>query len=90
MRPTPTRLPDNLLAPACRTLGVEGSPDEALLNPALRAVVQAAVRAQIEGRPRRRADRFTAPRPFPTQTSLGFSDGCVDIKRRAANDLDED
>lgn len=90
MRPTPTRLPDDLLAPACRTLGVEGSADEALLNPAVRAAVQAAVRAQIVGRPQRRTGRFAEPRTTPTQTSLGFDDQCVDIKRRAANDIDEE
>jgi hypothetical protein len=56
MRPTPTRLPDHMLAPACRTLGVEGAPDEALLSPAVRAAVQAAVRAQQfqPARPRER------------------------------------
>jgi hypothetical protein len=91
MRPTPTRLPDDLLAPACRTLGVEGSPDEALLNPAVRAVVQAAVRAQIVGRPQRRTGRMVTPRAAaPVQSSLGFDDNVVDIKRRAANDTDED
>lgn len=90
MRPTPTRLPDDLLAPACRTLGVEGSVDEALLNPAVRAAVQAAVRAQIVGRPQRRTGRFTQPRAVPSQASLGFDDQCVDIKRRAANDIDEE
>jgi len=89
MRPTPTRLPDDLLAPACRTLGVEGSADEALLNPAVRAAVQAAVRAQIVGRPQRRTGRFTQPRAVPTQASLGFDEQFVDVKRRAANDIDE-
>jgi hypothetical protein len=90
MRPTPTRLPDDLLAPACRTLGVEGDVEEALLNPAVRAAVQAAVRAQLVGRPQRRAGRFSAPRTTPTQSTFGFDDQCVDIKRRAANDIDED
>ncbi|CAG9256133.1 hypothetical protein [Paraburkholderia caribensis] len=91
MRPTPTRLPDDLLAPACRTLGVEGSPDDALLNPALRAAVQAAVRAQIVGRPQRRTGRMVAPLGVAAvQTTLGFDERSVDIKRRAANDTDED
>ncbi|SIT43737.1 conserved hypothetical protein [Paraburkholderia piptadeniae] len=91
MRPTPTRLPDDLLAPACRTLGVEGSPDEALLNPAVRAAVQAAVRAQIVGRPLRHTGRTLTPRAVaPIQSSLGFDDNVVDIKRRAANDTDEE
>lgn len=89
MRPTPTRLPDHMLAPACRTLGVEGEPDEALLSPAVRAAVQAAVRAQLHPNPKAR--RSSQPRrQFSDQTSLGFDDQCVDIKRRAANDIDED
>ncbi|WP_168793566.1 hypothetical protein [Paraburkholderia aromaticivorans] len=89
MRPTPTRLPDDLLAPACRTLGVEGEPDEALLSPAVRAAVQAAVRAQLHPNPKAR--RSSQPRSqLGDQTSLGFDDQCVDIKRRAANDIDED
>lgn len=90
MRPTPTRLPDDLLAPACRTLGVEGDVEEALMNPAVRAAVQAAVRAQLVGRPQRRTGRFCAPRSLPSQTTLRFDDDRVDIKRRAANDKDED
>lgn len=88
MRPTPTRLPDEMLAPACRSL-VDGSPDEALLTPAVRAAVQAAVRAQLHPSPRTR--RASQPRrQFSSQPSLGFDDECVDIKRRAANDIDED
>lgn len=91
MRPTPTRLPDELLAQACRTLGVEGAPDEALLNPAVRAAVQAAVRAQIVGRPQRHVGRFTTPRRDPeTQTCFAFDDSFIDLKRRAANDGDEE
>lgn len=88
MRPTPTRLPDELLAPACATLGA-GAPDAALSNPALRAAVQAAVRARLHPNPRA---RHAAPRlrqHAAAQPSLGF-DGAVDIKRRAANDLDEE
>lgn len=88
MRPIPTRLPDELLAPACRTLGVD--PDEALLNPAVRAAVQAAVRAQIVGRPQRHVGRAVPPRATPTQAPLAFDENYVDIKRRAANDKDED
>jgi hypothetical protein len=88
MRPTPTRLPDDLLAPACRTLGVEGSADEALLNPAVRAAVQAAVRAQIVGRPRRHVGPFTSSRATPAQETFGFDDNVVDLKKRAANDED--
>jgi len=75
-----------MLAPACRTLGIVGVPDEALLNPAVRAAVQAAVRAQLAGRPVRRA----APRAVVIQTAFGFDHNSVDIKRRAANDRDED
>lgn len=88
MRPTPIRLPDEMLAPACRSL-VDGSPDDALHSPAVRAAVQAAVRAQLNPNPRAR--RSSAPRrQFGTQPTLGFDDECVDIKRRAANDIDED
>ncbi|AIP30453.1 hypothetical protein DR64_777 [Paraburkholderia xenovorans LB400] len=89
MRPTPTRLPDEMLAPACRTLGVEGEPDDALLSPAVRAAVQAAVRAQLHPNPKAR--RSSQPRRrIGDQTSLAFDDQCVDIKRRAANDIDEE
>lgn len=88
MRPTPTRLPDELLAAACRTLGVD--PDEALMNPAVRAAVQATVRAQIVGRPQRHVGRAVPPRAAPTQAPLALGDDFVDIKRRAANDKDED
>lgn len=91
MRPTPTRLPDELLAQACRTLGVEGAPDEALLNPAVRAAVQAAVRAQIVGRPQRHVGHAITPRRASiTQTCFAFDDSFVDLKRRAANDGDEE
>lgn len=91
MRPTPTRLPDELLAQACRTLGVEGTPDEALLNPAVRAAVQAAVRAQIVGRPPRHVGRHVAPRAERlNQTCFAFDDNIVDLKKRAANDGDEE
>ncbi|WP_069267385.1 hypothetical protein [Paraburkholderia nodosa] len=91
MRPTPTRLPDELLAQACRTLGVEGAPDEALLNPAVRAAVQAAVRAQIVGRPQRHVGRHVTPRAESrTQTCFAFDDQIVDLKRLAANDADEE
>lgn len=86
MRPTPARLPDELLAPACATLGA-GTPEVALSNPALRAAIQAAVRAQQHPNPKARR---AAPRPrqqAAAQSSLGF-DGSVDIKRLAANDLD--
>lgn len=90
MRPTPVRLPDDVLAPACQTLGIEGSPDEALLNPAVRAAVQAAVRAQILPRPLRRRIHQTQLTAARLQTTLGFDREGVDIKRRAANDKDED
>lgn len=86
MRPQPARLPDELLAPACAMLGA-GTPEVALSNPALRAAIQAAVRAQQHPNPK--ALR-AAPRPrqhAAAQSSLGF-DGSVDIKRLAANDLD--
>ena len=88
MRPTPIRLPDELLAPACATLGA-GAPESALRNPALRAAIQAAVRAQQHPNPRARRAAPRPRQPAAAQSSLGF-DGSVDIKRRAANDLDEE
>jgi hypothetical protein len=88
MRPTPVRLPDELLAPACLTLGA-GTPDAALSNPALRAAVQAAVRAQMNPNPRalRRAPSRHATSAYP---QLELAPPPVDNKRRAANDLDEE
>jgi hypothetical protein len=87
MRPVPVRLPDEVLAPACRALGVDESPVD--LCPALRAAVQAAVRAQMNPNPRAR--RFSTPRVVSAQQgAFGFDDQCVDIKRRAANDFDEE
>lgn len=88
MRPTPVRLPDELLAPACLTLGA-GTPDVALSNPALRAAVQAAVRAQLNPNPRalRRPPTRRAGAAHP---QLDLVTPPVDIKRRAANDLDEE
>ncbi|MGQ7907267.1 MULTISPECIES: hypothetical protein [Burkholderia] len=87
MRPTPTRLPDDVLAPACATLGA-GSPEQALSNPAVRAAIQAAVRAQLHPNPKIRdvqSRRNARPvRPAPDH-GVDF-----DIKRRAANDCDED
>ncbi|HEF4732701.1 hypothetical protein KDW57_23175 [Burkholderia multivorans] len=87
MRPTPTRLPDDVLAPACATLGA-GSPEQALSNPAVRAAIQAAVRAQLNPNPRARnaaPQRTTHPTPATRGNAVDF-----DIKRRAANDCDED
>ncbi|WP_124668890.1 hypothetical protein [Burkholderia seminalis] len=87
MRPTPTRLPDDVLAPACATLSA-GSPEKALSNPALRAAIQAAVRAQLNPNPKVRdvtIKRMARPARASTTAELDF-----DIKRRAANDRDED
>ncbi|WP_131753562.1 hypothetical protein [Burkholderia vietnamiensis] len=87
MRPTPIRLPDDVLAPACATLGA-GSPDKALSNPALRAAIQAAVRAQLHPNPKvrdvtsKRVARVVRP---ALDVEIDF-----DIKRRAANDRDDD
>ncbi|MHB9833863.1 hypothetical protein Q8F57_003390 [Paraburkholderia terrae] len=88
MRPTPVRLPDELLAPACLTLGA-GAPDTALSNPALRAAVQAAVRAQLNPNPRalRRPPTRRAAAVYPL---LELAPPPFDNKRRAANDLDEE
>lgn len=88
MRPSPTRLPDELLAPACATLNA-GEPEAALSNPALRAAVQAAVRAQLHPNPKARCAAPRSKQRAAAQASFGF-DGSVDIKRRAANDLDEE
>ncbi len=90
MRPTPTRLPDDLLAPACRALGLD-TPDQ--LNEATRAAVQALMRAQIVGRPQRHVGRHVTPRVEReprTQTCFTFDDQTVDLKRLAANDADEE
>lgn len=87
MRPTPTRLPDDVLAPACAALGA-GSPEQALSNPAVRAVIQAAVRAQLHPNPKvcdMTLKRFARTVRLTADVDLDF-----DIKRRAANDRDED
>ncbi|KPD17240.1 hypothetical protein ADM96_20210 [Burkholderia sp. ST111] len=68
---------------------VDGDTDVAIANPAQRAAIQAAVRAQLHPNPKAR--RTSQPRrQFNEQPSLGFDDQYVDIKRRAANDIDED
>jgi len=86
MRPVPVHLPDEVLEPACRAMGLPSPSD---LPPAVRAAINAQVHAQREPNPRvRRAPRVLA-RPV-NQASLGFDDQCVDIKRRAANDHDEE
>lgn len=88
MRPTPTRLPDDLIAPVCRAMGLG---DPADLNEATRAVAQAQTRAQIVGRPQRRVGHYAPPRAAASvQTTLGFHEDVVDVKRRAANDIDEE
>ncbi len=88
MRPTPTRLPDELLMRTAPHL-VDGDPAEAITNTPVRAALQAATRAQLHPNPKVR--RSSQPRrQIGDQTSLGFDDQCVDIKRRAANDIDEE
>ncbi|WP_155634230.1 hypothetical protein [Burkholderia cepacia] len=87
MRPTPTRLPDDVLAPACATLGA-GSPEQALSNPAVRAAIQAAVRAQLHPNPKVRD--VTLKRGARDVRPAAGADLDFDIKRRAANDRDED
>ncbi|WP_321810111.1 hypothetical protein [Burkholderia sp. BCC1985] len=87
MRPTPTRLPDDVLAPACATLGA-GSPEQALSNPAVRAAIQAAVRAQLHPNPKVRDVTFK--RVARAVRPAADADPNFDIKRRAANDRDED
>ncbi len=87
MRPVPARLPDEMLAPACATLGA-GSPEQALSNPALRAAIQAAVRAQLHPNPKVRD--VTSKRVARTTRPAADIEIDFDIKRRAANDRDED
>lgn len=87
MRPTPVRLPDDALTPVCVAMGIEQSPSD--MPPELRAAVQAQRRAQMNPNPR--ALRFSTPRVVSAQQgAFGFDDQCVDIKRRAANDFDEE
>ncbi|MEX3817362.1 hypothetical protein [Paraburkholderia sp. BR14312] len=81
MRPTPERLPDEQLAPVCRAMGLE-EPER--LNEATRAAVQAATRAEMQ--PNRKAPRRQPCAP----TSFAFGDRFKDMKRRAANDFDEE
>lgn len=86
MRPVPVYLPDEVLEPACRAKGLPSPGD---LPPALRAAINAEVHAQREPNPRVRRTPRVLTRPV-NQASPGFDDQCVDIKRRAANDLDEE
>jgi hypothetical protein len=87
MRPVPVRQSDEMLAPFCRAMGIEQSPRE--LSPAVRAAVNAQLNAQMNPNPRAR--RYSTPRVVPVQQgAFGFDDQCVDIKRRAANDFDEE
>ena len=85
MRPVPVHLPDEALEPLCRALGLPAPHD---LTPPMRAVVNA--RANAIRNPNPRVRRPARQRPLSNQTSLGFDEHCVDIKRRAANDIDED
>lgn len=86
MRPVPVRHSDEALAPVCVALGI-GKPDE--LSPPMRAVANAIKNAELNPNPR--AQRFSTPRVVSAQQgAFGFDDECVDIKRRAANDFDED
>lgn len=86
MRPVPVHLPDEALEPVCRAMGLPSPCD---LPPAVRAAVNAQAHAQREPNPRVRRSPRVPVRPVH-QASLGFDDQCVDIKRRAANDLDEE
>jgi hypothetical protein len=59
------------------------------LNPAERATAQLIARARQHPNPRGR--RFVRSLPSSgSQAAFGFDEHCVDIKRRAANDLDEE
>lgn len=86
MRPTPVHFPDEALEPACRAMGL---PSPGSLPAALRAAIQAQLHAQLQPNPRAR--RLSRPHPVLCgQTSLGLDDRRIDIKRRAANDIDEE
>jgi hypothetical protein len=83
MRAAPVKPSDEMLEQACPAF-VEGEPSAALSNPAVRAVVEAAVRAQMAPRrPSVLSRRIAAPLPVPRH-------GAIDAKRRAANDFDEE
>ena len=87
MRPVPVHRSDEMLAPICQAMGIEQSPRE--LSPAVRAALNAQLNAQMNPNPRAR--RSSAPRVVSAQQgAFGFDDQCVDIKRRAANDFDEE
>lgn len=86
MRPTPIRLPDELLMRAAPQF-VDGAPDAAIANPAQRAALQAAVRAQLHPNTKvlhvaHRA-RAAVSKPF-------FAKPVISTKCLAANDLDEE
>ncbi|WP_175054382.1 hypothetical protein [Paraburkholderia sediminicola] len=55
----------------------------------MRAVVNAHAHALRNPSPRVRSVSRARP-ASGGQASLGFDENCVDIKRRAANDIDED
>jgi hypothetical protein len=90
MRPTPVRLPDAYLEREHRALGVGGSLDDALANEPMRAVLQAAARAHMY--PKNRGNRSAAARRSSgaAQLSLALPESFIDVKRRAANDIDEE
>ena len=83
MRAETAKPSDEILEQACPAF-VEGDPSAALSNPAVRAVVEAAVRAQLAPRrPSFAVRRASTPLPGPRH-------GAIDAKRRAANDFDEE
>ncbi|CAB3742762.1 hypothetical protein LMG24238_06936 [Paraburkholderia sediminicola] len=86
MRPVPVHLPDEALEPVCRAMGLPAPQD---LPPPMRAVVNAHAHALRNPSPRVRSVSRARP-ASGGQASLGFDENCVDIKRRAANDIDED
>lgn len=86
MRPAPVHLPDEALEPVCRAMGLPAPRD---LPAPVRAVVNAHAHALRDPNPRvRHVQRQRSV--SGAQKSLGFDEHCVDIKRRAANDIDED
>jgi hypothetical protein len=86
MRPTPVRHSDDDLAPVCIALGIATAPAD--LPPEMRALVNFIYGAQTNPNPRAR--RVPSRVAVAGQGAFGFDDKCVDLKRRQANDFDEE
>lgn len=82
---TDINVTDAMRARKLEELGIATHPDS--VSPAVRAVVEAAIRAQLSPNPR--VCRPT-PQPRPAARVIPQAKPAVDAKRRAANDLDEE